>query len=672
MHHGKNLSNVMLTHDCELCNTRVDIPWWSKRGGGVVRRKGFSAFSGAVLAALVLAGCAVSPQPFGTDEHAARAQSDLSTLFADQEVISGPISLAEATSRALKYNLDQRLKVMEEAVAYGQLEVANLNLLPAVTANAGYDMRNKADSTFNEARTSTSTTSERQILTSDLHASWNVLDFGIGYLRARQQADLALIVEERRRQVIHTIMQETRAAYYRAAAAERALGSVEPLLDMVRDALMESERAVQERVGSQIDALVYQRSLLETLRQLETLRRDLLTARTELAVLMNIHPASQYSLIDASAAPSDGPLMGLDMDAETLERLALINRSELRSEAYQLRINQEEARVAILQMIPGLNFSAGVNRTSDQFKLNQQWYDASLQLTWNLMNIVRGPANIRLAETQQELSQVRRLALTMAVIAQVNVAQLRFETARRDYELASRIAGIESRIRTELDRSRQAQVTSELELIQGEVALALADLRRDLAFADMQASYGRIIASLGLDPTQAVTQGDSIAEVTEAVEAMLQGWERGEFPSVAMDEAATPVAAEPAPQALPSAPEDAPAPEAPLAALPRAEEAPMALTRAVPEAAAEVQAVEAPVLLAPRTGPAVRSVVAAPTPIAAPTPVAVPSPMPVAVAVATPVATPAPTPAPTVIQAPLRTAGLATPMLRQPVGFEID
>jgi len=93
-------------------------------------------------------------------------------------------------------------------------------------------------------------------------------------------------------------------------------------------------------------------------------------------------------------------------------------------------------------MIPGLNFSAGVNRTSDQFKLNQQWYDASLQLTWNLMNIVRGPANIRLAETQQELSQVRRLALTMAVIAQVNVAQLRFETARRQYELACRLPGI--------------------------------------------------------------------------------------------------------------------------------------------------------------------------------------------------------------------------------------
>jgi len=500
-----------------------------QRGDGV---RALKAFPLTCCLALALAGCSVDPERLTMADHEARMRADMASLFGDQERITGAITLSEAIARALKYNLDDRLKLMEEAVAAGQTEVANLNLLPAVTANAGYDTRSKADSTFNETRSTTSTTSEKQILTSDLHVSWNILDFGIGYLRARQQADLSLIVRERRRQVIHNIMQETRSAYWRAAAAERALQSFEPLLDLVRDALLGSERAVDERVGSQIDNLVYQRNLLETLRQLEGLRRDMLTAHTELAVLMNVHPQSSFS-VAAAGKDAARPELGLRVEEEVLERLALLNRSELRSETYQLRVHQEEARVALLQMIPGLGFSAGVNRTSDQFKLNQQWYDGSLQLTWNLMNVIRGPANIRLAETEQELSRVRRLALSMAVIAQVNVAALRFDTAKRDFELAARIAEVESRIRTELDRSRQARVGSELQLVEGEIRLALADLRRDMAYADLQASFGRMIASIGLDPDFPASRDASVASIAQAVEAMMARWEAGDFPETA-------------------------------------------------------------------------------------------------------------------------------------------
>ena len=67
----------------------------------MVRRKEFCGWCGAVLAAMVLTGCAVSPEPFALDDHAARAEADLATLFAGQEVVSGPISLAEAPRSGL-------------------------------------------------------------------------------------------------------------------------------------------------------------------------------------------------------------------------------------------------------------------------------------------------------------------------------------------------------------------------------------------------------------------------------------------------------------------------------------------------------------------------------------------------------------------------------------------
>ena len=490
---------------------------------------GFSRSLGvvAVAAGLGLAACApIEPEPLTPADHAQRVEQDLKTLFTDQTEISGPLTLEEAIARALKYNLDRRLKLMEEAVSARQIDVANMNLLPDVVANAGYSSRSNSDTTYNEARTSTSTTSDQTLRTADLSASWNILDFGIGYIRAQQQADLALIVRERRRQVVHNIMQDTRAAYWRAAAAERALAAFEPLLDEVRTALESSEQQAQEGVGA-LDALVYQRDLLRTLRQLESLRRDMRAARSELAVLMNVHPNSEFELTAASGG-FDEPL-SVDVSDDQLEIAALENRSELRSEAYQLRIKQREARVALLQMIPGLNLSAGINYTSDSYKVNQRWYDGSLSLTWNIMNLFSGPKNIELAETEQELSEVRRLALSMAVIAQTNIAQLRFSAAKRDFELAQRLADVESRISGQLINQGAAEAGGARQAISGKVEKALADLRRDLAYADLQGAYGRLIASIGADPLVSEAGSHSLADVTASVRRTLDAWRAGEF-----------------------------------------------------------------------------------------------------------------------------------------------
>lgn len=479
------------------------------------------------VSSLILAGCAIEPQPITEAENAARVEQDRAALFENQELIAGPVTLDEAIARALKYNLDQRLKLMEEAVSARQLDVAKMNLLPDIVANAGYSRRSEADTTFNETKTDTSTTSDKGIKNADLHASWNILDFVIGYVRAQQQADQALIVRERRRQVIHNIMQDVRAAYWRAAAAQRALKNFDPLLARVRQALSDSEQQIEEQVN-RMDALVYQRQLLETLRQLEILRRDMQAARTELTVLMNVHPQSEFTVAAAEEQPKTEPLKA-EFGTNEMELAALANRSELRSEAYQLRINQQEARVAILRMIPGLNFSAGVNYTSDSFKENEHWYDGSVALSWNLINLLSGPRNIDLAETRQELSRVRRLALSMAVIAQVNIAHLRYAAARRDFELTNKLSDVEGRILTQLENNRAANVGTESQLIQGEVGAALARLRRDLAYADMQAAFGRVVASVGADPLAVAAKSDSVADVAEAVSVTLEKWERGEF-----------------------------------------------------------------------------------------------------------------------------------------------
>ncbi|RCK38499.1 hypothetical protein TH25_25540 [Thalassospira profundimaris] len=101
----------------------------------------------AAMGMLLLAGCAVRPEPLTQAENDSRVQTDLNRLFANQEKIDGPLTLDDAIARALKYNLDHRLKLMEEAVSMGQLDVANVNLLPDVVAKTGWTTRNNRDST---------------------------------------------------------------------------------------------------------------------------------------------------------------------------------------------------------------------------------------------------------------------------------------------------------------------------------------------------------------------------------------------------------------------------------------------------------------------------------------------------------------------------------------------
>ena len=79
----------------------------------------------AVSAAVVwLSGCAVHPTPFTDAERVQTVREDRAAMFANQPPLAGPVTLQEALARAIRYNLDHRLKMMEEALAEKQLDLA--------------------------------------------------------------------------------------------------------------------------------------------------------------------------------------------------------------------------------------------------------------------------------------------------------------------------------------------------------------------------------------------------------------------------------------------------------------------------------------------------------------------------------------------------------------------
>jgi outer membrane protein TolC len=495
-------------------------------------QKGQKIFSISLLA-LLISGCAVTSKPIDRAQSEQRSHMDLGVMFNNQEPVIAPISLHDAMARALKYNLEARLKVMEEALSQKQADLSTFDMLPKLAAEAGYAGRSNVSASSSRSISSgqqslvQSTSQDRNRRVADLTMVWNVLDFGVSYVTAKQQADQRWIAEERRRKVIQTIIQDVRSAYWRAVAAERLLTQIDNLIDRVNMARESSQKMTAQQVGDPIEALSYQRALIDATRQLEEQRRALSLAKTELATLMNLPLGTDYIL----SVPDENnlPEPQLNIDFSKLETAALVSRPELREQDYQVRISTAETRKALLRMLPGLEFSAGGHYDSNSFLANQSWADAGVKVTWNLFNVLSGPAAQKVAQAGQTVAETRRQAMSMAIMAQLYVARANFNEALRQYHTDIELQKLDNKIAEQLRNRYKAGGIGELQLIQGELNALSTSLHHDLAYAELRNAYGQIFATVGLDPLPKNQTSDNLSEISKVLTQSEQNWANGEI-----------------------------------------------------------------------------------------------------------------------------------------------
>ena len=506
----------------------------------------------AVFVSLSVAGCSVTPKQFTNQEILSEAAENADEINKDVAPITGPIDLNEAFARTIKYNRDARLKAFEAVVSQGQLAVDKFDMLPELAAKAGYNHRNNyaasASVTFSGDEPSSlgsnpsySVSSDKSTVNASIGATWDILDFGLSYYRAKQQADRFLISKERERKVVHSIMEQSRNAYYRAVSAERLLSKINPLIVKARAALVDSAKIEKLRAQSPMEALTYQRSLLETLRTLQDIRKDLMPAKTELAILMGLNPAVNFELADVNNPNSDIPVLNVDMSS--MERTALVLRPELREAQYQERITQEEVHSAFLSLFPSLSLSAGLNYNDSDYLRYNDWTSAGVGLNWNLMNVFRYGKLDRLNDLKIAAGKQRSLATSMAVISQVHIADIQFKESNDTYALATQYYDVAQRIKAQVDSSRTAQSIGDLTVIREDLNALLAELRRDVAYADLQNNFGRVLVSMGLDPLPEGFGNMSLEELSTAFNNMFARWEQGDIEVISAEEMQSALAA---------------------------------------------------------------------------------------------------------------------------------
>lgn len=474
---------------------------------------------------LLLCACStLPPETYTEQDKTDRIQFDRQMMYGQQEPVNHPITFYEAAARALKYNLDYRLKLMESALAADLRDLSSHEMLPQLVASAGLAGRsNDSGGTSvgiedGEVSLRPSTSQERYRDLSGLGLSWSLLDFGVAYYRNQQKADQVLMAEERRRKVAQNVLQDVRSAYWRALGAQRLLPEVNKLMARTQMALDSARQAETQGLMPRQQALAYQRALIDAVSLLNQRRQDLEFARAELAALMSLPSGSKMELADTPEPKL--PILAQTID--NMELMALENRPEIMEEWYRKRANQQDIKIAKAELWPNVSLNWGYNYDSNQYLYNNHWSETGLQVSINLLKFLRIPAIQNTEVSQKVTDDARRVALSMAVLTQVRVGALRYNLAAQEVAFADESLRVDKSLLNYAQAARTSDQGSELEVIRSEGRYLLSRYQREAAYSQAQAAWGRLYNSIGLDvQPEAIAQHD-ITTLANAIEQTIK------------------------------------------------------------------------------------------------------------------------------------------------------
>lgn len=479
-----------------------------------------------VMISFALTGCVTRPDVISKNEIDARATSDYSQMFAAEFPVNHTVTLSEAIARSIKHNLDNRLKMMESVIAQKNLELSHFDMLPQLALEAGYTHRDKrqASSSLNLGtgvpNFGVSTSQDKGIVDASLTASWDTLDFGIAYINSKQSADEVMIAIERQRRMTQNIIKDVRYAYWRMLGTAQLQNALTPLMREIRQGLRDSYAAQQAKLLPLEECLSYQRAMLDIQRQMTTLQREINDARTELTALMGLPPGTSFT-VDGSRASLAPYRTDEAFDMESLQQVALRNRPELIEEDYKSRIAINEIKKARLKMIPGIELFTGANHSDNSFLLHDVWAASGYRLTWNLLNIFSANKEAGIAKSSRELADLRRMALSMAVLTQVEVAMHGISQAKDEFSIASEMKRVDESLYKQYVNKHQASQMDHLSVVEAKARRLVSMLRHVMAYAEWQNSVGQLYSSVGYQPAGILNYNASLEELTSQVKSYL-------------------------------------------------------------------------------------------------------------------------------------------------------
>lgn len=474
----------------------------------------------AVIFCLALSGCALGPDPIKPAEHKEAIEARLFDLGNTPRPQGKQISLSEAVARAVRYNWAERVQAYQAVLENTQIDLANMAMIPDLLSNSGYRFRNPEYASQNPQRTSVVIAEQQNRRLQDFTFSWSLLDFGLSYFRARQQADRAMIAVEQERKVRQQIVQDTIIAWYRARAERRIREEYEPLLVKANAALQRAVEIEKARLQEPMEALAYQRDVLDTIQNIESWKKDL--AGSEFALANMIGLASQPGIV---AGEEDIEIASSRLSRSQLQATALMKRTDIEIALYETRISRREALIALLELAPIPSFTLGNNYDSNNYLVYNQWMALGGQIAINLAKLARYPSVSMLNNERIGLAQEKAVAVISAALLQVDIAYAQLKELEKYLHSSEQALAVSERMARQVHAAFDANQIGQIQALREDLRSFLSKVRRDIAKIEERSAGARLMASVGVDFSPA--SSDDIENSSKEIRASVSYFQKG-------------------------------------------------------------------------------------------------------------------------------------------------
>lgn len=466
----------------------------------IIGPAGTARIIAGMMTASLLAGCAAFAPPL-TEQQVVNFAKDLDDQLASpSEPQVGVLNADDAVNRAIYYNHSVRAKELEAALAEAKVRVQAGSMLPNIVVESGYYRRDRPHMSHSNLATAYSTSTDLRTISRDIALSWNILDFGLSFVRARQGLGKALQQHEESNRVRARIIEETRSIYWRAVAFDRIAPAVEQLDREVNSAIALSRAAMRD---VQVDPMVpinLQRDILNAQRELNLLQSSLAGATDQLKQLIGLPLMDRLSFDTTRTLPRLS-LSVTSSDADV--SIALRQRPEIRHHILEMRITDEEVNATILQLLPGVTIGKTYASDTTSYLLHSNWVSWSTKIAGNLMNIARLPADLIAVDAQQKLNRQNALATAALIAMQVQAARARINVQTRSYRDAERFQSVQRQLLHQVRTAVELNKVGRQSLVREKLATLLAEVRTIVAFADLHAAHAAYATARG-DPSPEV------------------------------------------------------------------------------------------------------------------------------------------------------------------------
>jgi|GEM_PF-1533175 len=438
------------------------------------------------------------------EEREMNLSNDLESLcFESAPVLPDPLTLDDAVRVGLENNLDMRISRIMAEITDDNVRAQKLKMLPSLGLNGG----------LSQSSTESDPDEDTLSKSASLSLTWNILDFGLSYIRSRQTA----FQEETRRmgrlRQAQLLAAEISTSYWQAVLALDSLEAVRQIETQLSAYKTKADALVAERRLDPITSKSIEKKIVDLAITVASLRSEISSAKISLCELMGLEPSTEFRVERASFHEYMGRLpVPEQLDSRKLEMISLNNRPELFSADINMRVQEDEVRAALVSMFPGLSFSYAGSYNANSSYASNFWTTWGATVASSLLAL---PSQYVQWEAQKKTAvktETERLLLTAGIMVQAHMALHDYRVRTEQLELHEKSFRITEEL-LDMTRERHALgLVTGWGLTQKMLDEVVSRLGRDRRVIGLVNAYNKLMVTLGLDYER---WGDNILEMDE-------------------------------------------------------------------------------------------------------------------------------------------------------------